>query len=233
MAEESLRLAQTISGSDQRLKLLATHTLAWINRDLGRTAEAAQLFQTALPLCRSFYGELHPITGLDLSALGECYLATDRVAEAHRLLAAALQTYNAAPGDPRSRAPAALVRSVFGRTLLKEARFADAETELRRTLADYDLGGLRPLSLRMVPRPRAASALGQALAGQGKFAEAEPLAVQAFRDLQADERRIAGDRAGMVREALEAVITLYRAWGKPEKVAEWSAQLAALPAAAP
>jgi hypothetical protein len=73
------------------------------------------------------------------------------------------------------------------------------------------------------------SGLGQALAGQGKFAEAEPLVVQAFEELKAKEHHIAGDGSGIVREALDAVIAVYRAWGKPEKLAEWRQKLSERP----
>jgi tetratricopeptide (TPR) repeat protein len=177
------------------------------------------------------HGEHHTITHLDLAALGACYGAANRVAEAHQILEAALRSYDAGSGNARGRSAIEPVRCEFGRTLLREGRFAEAEAVLRQTLAGYDRGELRPLNLRLNPRPRAVSGLGQALAGQGKFAEAETLVVQAFQELQANEQRIAGDRSGMLREALDAVIALYRAWGKPEKVAEWSAKLGELPGA--
>ena len=75
---------------------------------------------------------------------------------------------------------------------------------------------MKALPCRLHPRSRAVSGLGQALAGQGKFAEAEPLVVQAFQELQANESRIAGNRAAMVRASLDAVIALYAAWAESD-----------------
>jgi hypothetical protein len=53
--------------------------------------------------------------------------------------------------------------------------------------------------------------------------------VQSFEELQANKGRVAGDQPGMVREAIDAGIEIYHAWGKPEKVAEWRKKLDALP----
>jgi hypothetical protein len=49
--------------------------------------------------------------------------------------------------------------------------------------------------------------------------------LRAFHELHANENQIAGNRSGLVREALDAVIALYALWGKPEQVAEWKAKL--------
>ena len=73
------------------------------------------------------------------------------------------------------------------------------------------------------PRGCAESGLAVALAGQGKFAEAEPLVVHAFEDLKANVSIYAGDAHRLVRDASDAVVALYVAWGKPDKVAAWKA----------
>jgi UDP-N-acetylglucosamine 2-epimerase len=140
-------------------------------------------------------------------------------------LATALASFEGKSGTAGVGPHVAFVHGQFGLTLLRERSFVEAEAMLRRAIAGYDNPELRPMPLRLQPRPRVLSGLGQALAGQGKFAEAEPLVVEAFQQLQTNERRLAGNSSGMVREALDAVIALYTAWGKPEKVAEWKAKL--------
>jgi serine/threonine protein kinase/tetratricopeptide (TPR) repeat protein len=223
MGEEAWKLAPAAFGPTSMRTMLSSHTLAWLYMSLGRHDEAAGKFEDALKRTKRSAG--FPLTPVDMAALGACYRATHRLAESHEFLQTKLASLEAAPGDDGIRPQVALVRGQLGLTLLREGLFAQAETMLRRSLAGYDDPGLRPLHLRLHPRQQAMSGLGQALAGQGKFAEAEPLVVQAFQELQANEHRIAGDRAGMVREARDAMLALYTAWGKPEKIAEWTANL--------
>ena len=170
------------------------------------------------------------MTLVDVAALGDCYRTTNRVTESHQVLATELAGLEAKIGKAGPIPPVAFVRCQFGLTLLREGRFAEAEAVLRQSLADYDRYEMRPLNLRLHPRQRAVSGLGQALAGQGKFAEAEPLVVQAFQELQANAPRLAGNAPGMVREALDAVIALYTGWAEsdPSKkpiVAAWRMRL--------
>jgi len=111
----------------------------------------------------------------------------------------------------------------LGLTLNKEAKFIEAEAILRESFRRYDLDTTNLLMLRLRPRACAEVGLGMALIGQGRFAEAESLVVHAFQELKANESSYSGDVRGMQREALDAVVALYVAWGKPDKVAEWQA----------
>jgi tetratricopeptide (TPR) repeat protein len=199
------------------------HTLAWVCIGSGRHDEAVTLFERETEdLLRQ-----GPIALVDIAALGASYCATNRVAKAHEFLAEMLARHET---KPVKLPQVAFVRGQFGMTLLREGRFAEAEAILRKALAEYDLPGLKPLNLRIHPRARFDGGLGQALAGQGKFADAETHVVAAFEELRANEQRIAGDRVRIVRDAHDAVIALYTAWGKPDKVAEWKARLAEPPA---
>jgi tetratricopeptide (TPR) repeat protein len=230
LSEEALKLAQAAFGPDASSTLQPTRTLAWIYRSLHRWEEGAKHFEAALRLGRAHLGERHLFVFMDLADLAACYSETNRIAEAYQCLGAAL-----APFDTESKLASAPpniahVMCELGRTLIREARFAEAEDVLRQAMAHYRRPGFRPLSLRLRPPQRAASGLARALAAQGKFVAAEPLALQAFEELRANEHYLAGDQSGMVREALEAVISLYRAWGKPEKIAELQAKLTELPA---
>jgi hypothetical protein len=65
------------------------------------------------------------------------------------------------------------------------------------------------------------SGFGQALAGQGQFAEAERMIVQGFSELVENRKSFRGDPALMLHEALDAVVEFYRRAGDAEKAAEW------------
>jgi hypothetical protein len=62
----------------------------------------------------------------------------------------------------------------------------------------------------------AMSLLGGVLSEQGKYEEAEPLLVAGFEGMSPP-----AEHAGRKRDALERLVRLYEAWGKPEKAAEW------------
>ncbi len=66
----------------------------------------------------------------------------------------------------------------------------------------------------------ARSLLGASLAGQGRYAEAEPLLVHGYEGM-----RPPGDKTFHKRDALERVVALYEAWGKPEEAASWRRKL--------
>ena len=63
--------------------------------------------------------------------------------------------------------------------------------------------------------------LGESLAGQHRFEEAEPLALEGH-DLMASSSPPAIRR----RDAVESIVRLYEAWNKPQQAAEWQARLA-------
>lgn len=70
-------------------------------------------------------------------------------------------------------------------------------------------------------RYRAASLLGESLAGEKKYAEAEPLLLEGYQGMLARKDRIAVPDRYHLDLAQEWLIQLYQAWGKPDKAAEW------------
>jgi hypothetical protein len=67
----------------------------------------------------------------------------------------------------------------------------------------------------------AESLLGSSLAGQKKYAEAEPLLLEGYRGMEARKERIGIPDRYRLDRAREWIVQLYQAWGKPEKAAEW------------
>jgi hypothetical protein len=65
------------------------------------------------------------------------------------------------------------------------------------------------------------SLLGAALANQAKSAEAEPLLLESC----AGFRKLPRVPPKNVRRALERLVGLYEAWGKPDEAAMWRALL--------
>ena len=70
-------------------------------------------------------------------------------------------------------------------------------------------------------RFRAESLLGASLAGQKKYAEAEPLLLEGYAGMATRKDRIAVPDWYYVDLARDWLVELYQAWGKPAKAAEW------------
>jgi hypothetical protein len=70
-------------------------------------------------------------------------------------------------------------------------------------------------------RFRAESMLGDSLAGQKKYTEAEPLLMEGYQGLMERKGRMDVPDWYYVDRAHEWLVQLYQAWGKPEKAAEW------------
>lgn len=100
---------------------------------------------------------------------------------------------------------------MLGLCLLKQDKYAEAEPVVRECLAIRE---------KAAPdhwlRYNAMSMLGEALAGQKKYAEAEPLLLEGY-----EKMRPPKPVAFRKREALERIVKLYEAWGKPQRAAEW------------
>jgi hypothetical protein len=74
-------------------------------------------------------------------------------------------------------------------------------------------------------RFHAMSLLGGALLGQGQYAEAELLLVQGYEGMRVRQARIPASNKPRLPEAVEWMVRLYEAWGKPDKAAEWKSKL--------
>jgi len=72
------------------------------------------------------------------------------------------------------------------------------------------------------------SLLGGSLAGQAKYAEAEPLLRQGYEGLVQRQASLPPilNAPRRVTESLERLVQLYDAWGKPAQAVEWKKKLA-------
>ena len=111
--------------------------------------------------------------------------------------------------------------------------FEDAEPILRESLA-----------IREKNEPDAwttfdtKSLLGGALAGQKKYADAEPLLLAGYEGMKQREKTIPPQSSTRLPEGIERLVQLYDAWGKKDKADEWrkkreAAKAGAKPSAKP
>ena len=104
------------------------------------------------------------------------------------------------------------VLAEFGSLLLEKEEYLVAQPILQRCLEIRE---------ELIPdnwlRYDTMSMLGESLAGQGQYAEAEPLLLEAYTKLE-DLPEVPADRK---TEALERIIKLYEAWDKADEAERW------------
>jgi eukaryotic-like serine/threonine-protein kinase len=69
--------------------------------------------------------------------------------------------------------------------------------------------------------------LGASLAGQKKYAEAEPLLVSGYEGMRQRADTVPVYNRSQLEQAGKWIVQLYQDWGQPEKAAEWRAKLSA------
>jgi predicted Zn-dependent protease len=127
-------------------------------------------------------------------------------------------------GVPAGRVPAAdcpfpaAAQVQLGQTLLAAGRFAEAEPPLREVLTFMDRAQTESWD-----RFAAKSMLGEAIAGQKKYADAEPLLLDGHRGLSDRAKAIPKTSAQAVPRARERLVQLYEAWGRPADAEKWRA----------
>jgi serine/threonine protein kinase len=180
----------------------------------GAPDKAVAQYERALALREAIQGDGSAGTAACRNQLAVAYRLAGKADEASRLF----------EHHPNSQGHAASL-AARGATLLLEGKPADAELKLRECLT---------LRKRIEPDAwttfEAESMLGEALAAQKKYAEAEPLLVSGYQGLKSREEAIpAVDRPRLAR-ALDRLITLYEAWGKDDQAARWREEREAAPA---
>lgn len=125
---------------------------------------------------------------------------------------------------PIDELPLASALASLGSTQLNLNRYEEAEAMLRECL-----------KIRQAKSPQAfttsnaKSMLGGALLGQEKYADAEELLLAGYRGLKAAELQVPVKNRVLVTQALERLVKLYEAWGKPDEAAKWRAELKSRP----
>jgi tetratricopeptide (TPR) repeat protein len=172
-----------------------------------------------LAVHRRVRGEDHPYTLWAMLVLSEVYQRQGKFDQAEPLLVKRVEICRRERGAEHSELAPAL--AFLGSCRLQQQRFAEAEPVLRECLAICD---------RRVPdgwgRSNAQSLLGGSLLGQMKYTEAEPLLLAGYEGLKQHEATIpAPYRTVCLTEAVERLVRLDEATGRPEKAAEWRAKL--------
>ena len=105
---------------------------------------------------------------------------------------------------------------LLARVQLQQRKCADAETAIREALSSYD--NTSPDNWR---RYYSRTILGATLAGQGRYADAEPLLLSGYEGMAQREATMPFENRSALDQGGEWIVQLYRDWGQPQKAAVW------------
>ena len=218
--EATLEARRAKLGEDHPDTLNSRNNLAAAYEDAGRLDEAIPLFEQAARGFVAKLGALHPSAIQVQNNLIRAYEAAERFGDAEPIYRALANA--AGRRQPRDDGEYAGALAGLGSNLLEQEEYDEAVLLLRECL-----------EIRKATQPKdwrttnTRSMLGAALAGLGKFDEAEPLLLEGQQGLAERSAAIpAAIRDLRQREAVERLVRLYEDWGKPEEAARWRRELA-------
>jgi tetratricopeptide (TPR) repeat protein len=189
----------------------------------GRYDAAAKLWETAYQRGSEVRGADHPDTLVTLSNLSGAHCQAGNVTAATRTYEAYLNALRKRSDTPTPQLAAALASS--GSRLLGVRQYPLAEQFLRDCLTARQALRVTDWTLSNTE-----SLLGEALLGQKKYTEAEPLLRAGYEGLKAKAAAIPGPlRRERLEEALERLVRLATEAGKPDDLKKWEAERATLP----
>ena len=182
--------------------------------DSGTWNRIRGIFREALPVYREVLGDAHAFTAIVEGNLAGTLYAQSQTDEAAELWRKAIATLRGASVDPLfAVSPMVGLASL----LIDGKAYGEAGLLLREAL-DILNDGLPDTRWRVV---EAQSLLGHCLAGQRRFEEAEALLLESHVALR--EERGLDDQS--TRQALQRLIGLYEAWGRPEEAERYRSLL--------
>ena len=217
---ETIQTQRRVLGPEHPDTLASITDLAGAYAAQGKYKKAEALYSQNLEIKRRILGPEHPDFLGAISAFGSMYQREAKYVQAETYAAQALagRRYALGSEDRDTMSSAADLALAYE----SQGQFDRAEPLARESVEFYQKQ--QPDDWQ---RFRAESLLGANLAGQKKYAEAEPLQLEGYEGMVARKEKIAVPDRYQINFARESLAKLYLAWGKPAKAAEWKKKLRA------
>jgi len=207
-------IQKRVRGEEHPNSLNTMSSLANVYLQTRKDVEARLLLTKLVESAPRVLGSRHVISQWSLSQLANLERKEKRYADAEQLWSRVL----AAQRFPKRMDTVALATLGYVRIELK--KYADAESVLREALAADE-----KLKLTAWDLFRDQVLLGASLAGQAKYAAAEPLLLAGFEGLARQKNDIPADDRFYVEATGPWIVQLYQDWGKPDQAMEWTRRL--------
>ncbi|MBI5424190.1 MAG: serine/threonine protein kinase [Opitutae bacterium] len=206
---EVVTVARRVLGPNHPDTLRTLGNLGHVLSAQARWDEAAGVFEEAYAQTRAVHGEGHQDVLRMGGALAAVYLEEGYFDKAEAMCREIIEPTARRIGAMHPEVLAS--RTQLGGILVAAQKYAEAETELRATLAAHrEVDERRPLPFI------AESHLGAALTGLGRLAEAEEHLLSADRGLESLAGQLTPRQMAVRRLTLVRLATLYRATGRSE-----------------
>ncbi|MGZ8993198.1 MAG: tetratricopeptide repeat protein [Burkholderiaceae bacterium] len=211
---EALRIGRKIYSEESENVALYTQNLAKVLYEQGDLSQSEGLFRQSLATFQKLFGDDHRRTARCRTGLALLLYDKGEVKTAEELLRQALETQRKI--FPNGHRDTAETLVALGLLLTEHERAGAAEALLREALS---------IDQRVLPKDNwqsanAQSALGECLAGMKRFDEAETLLTGSYAALKAKR----GETDLYRRRAAARLLSLYQAWAKPDKAAQYRAE---------
>jgi tetratricopeptide (TPR) repeat protein len=211
---QTVGITRRVLGPEHLATLESADGLADSYREQSKYAQAEALYRQNLEIERRALPPEHPSTISTLSDFAFMYQRQGKHALAETYAAQALAALRHALGseNPDTMAAAADLALAY----LSQGKFTESEPLAREAL-EFN----RKKQPDDWQRFRAESLLGASLAGERKYAEAEPLLLEGYQGMLARKDSIAVPERYHLDLAHRWLVQLYQSRGKPGKAAEW------------
>jgi eukaryotic-like serine/threonine-protein kinase len=215
-----LDLRQRVLGKEHFETLTAIDNLATVYTDEHKFEEAQSLLTPLLEARRRLQGVESPDTLYSLNTQALLYREEGKYAQAEELYNKLVEIRIRVQSSENPATTEAIVS--LGQVRVQQQKFLEAEPELRQALASYEKSKSNDWQ-----KYKCQSLLGISLAGQQKYAEAEPLLIEGYQGMVEREAKMPFDAVRFVEQAREQIVKFYDAWAKPEKATEWREKMQA------
>jgi tetratricopeptide (TPR) repeat protein/predicted Ser/Thr protein kinase len=209
-----VEIRRRVLGPEHPITIGDLANLASVYGNQGKYVQAEALDRQVVEIRKRVLGPEHAETISTFADLAFIYQREGEYAQAETYASQAVAGLRHALGAEHPDTMAAMAELALA--LVSQGRFAAAEPRARDAVE---------INRKMWPdswqRFRAESLLGASLAGQKKYAEAEPLLLEGYQGMVAQKDRIAIPDRYHLERSREWIVQLYEAWGKAQKAAEW------------
>jgi serine/threonine protein kinase len=210
LQSQKLEISRRVLGREHPDTLLSMSNLADIYGDEGKYGQAEALLAQTSEIERRALGPEHPNTLDTLSEFAWMYQRMGKYALAETYAAQTLARRRRVLGSDNLDSMTSAADLVLA--YVSQAKFIESEPLAREAL-EFN----RKNQPDNWQRFRAESLLGASLAGQKKYAEAEPLLLEGYQGMLARKDRIDVPNWYHLDRARAWIVKLYQAWGKPAR----------------
>jgi WD40 repeat protein/tetratricopeptide (TPR) repeat protein len=214
LIKETLELRKSRLGADHPDTLQSMNNLAFCYYSTGQLDRALPLWEETVPLRKAKLGADHPQALGTTNNLANAYRDAGKYDRELPLRQELAELWKGKAGADSLQYAGAL--AALGLNLLRQEKWAEAESVLRQVLAIRETKAPDDWSTF-----NAKQMLGGALLGQKQYAAAEPLLRDGYEGLKQRAERIPPLWKQSIAEVLARLITLAEATNKPDEARVW------------